>query len=100
MPMIQMTIAIDTTATLFRQPAAQAVAWALVQFVWQGTAIGAVTALALFVLRRGAADIRYVVASVGMALMLTMPTVTGVQKYRALQSATPAEGTTGAIVND
>jgi Zn-dependent protease with chaperone function len=98
--MIQMTIAIDTTATLFRQPAAQAVAWALVQFVWQGTAIGAVTALALFVLRRGAADIRYVVASVGMALMLTMPTVTGVQKYRALQSATPAEGTTGAIVND
>ena len=53
-----LTIAIDTAAALFRQPAAQAIAWALLQFVWQGTAIGAVTALALFVLRRGAADVR------------------------------------------
>ena len=81
-----LTSAIDTYATyaaLLRQPAAQAVAWALLQFVWQGTAIGAVTALALFVLRRGAADVRYVVASIGMALMLTLPVVTAAQKYQA-----------------
>ena len=79
-----LTIAIDPFVGLFRQPSAQAVAWALLQFVWQGAAIGAVTALALFVLRRGGADVRYVVASIGMALMLTLPIVTGVQKYEAL----------------
>jgi hypothetical protein len=72
--------------TLLRQPAAQAVAWALLQFVWQGAAIGAVTALALFALRRSAADVRYVVASIGLALMLTLPVVTGVQKYQGLTS--------------
>ena len=81
--MVQMvTIAIDALAALFRQPVAQAVAWALLQFVWQGTAIAAVTAAALFLLRRSAADVRYVVASVGMALMLTLPVVTAVQRYQ------------------
>src|SRR3954465_6536137 len=70
--------------TLLRQPAAQAVAWALLQCVWQGAAVGAITALALFALRRSASDVRYVVASIGLALMLTLPVVTGVQKYQAL----------------
>jgi beta-lactamase regulating signal transducer with metallopeptidase domain len=74
--------------TLLRQPAAQAVAWALLQFVWQGAAIGALTALALFALRRSASDVRYVVASIGLALMLTLPLVTGVQKYQGLTSDT------------
>jgi len=82
-----LTSAIDIYAALFRQPAAQAVAWALLQFVWQGTAIGAVTGCALFVLRRGAADVRYVVASIGMALMLTLPVVNAAQKYQALRIA-------------
>src|SRR3982751_6362341 len=78
--------------TLLRQPAAQAVAWALLQFVWQGAAVGAITALALFALRRSASDIRYVVASIGLALMLTLPVVTGVQKYQALGAvAEPAD---------
>src|SRR3954462_9946618 len=78
--------------TLLRQPAAQAVAWTLLQFVWQGAAVGAITALALFALRRSASDIRYVVASIGLALMLTLPVVTGVQKYQALGAlAEPAD---------
>src|SRR5438067_1303899 len=95
-----LTIAIDTSAALFRQPAAQAVAWALLQFVWQGTAVGAATALALFVLRGGAADVRYVVASIGMALMLTLPVVTAVQKYHALRSVLASEETSGAVFHD
>ncbi len=66
-----------------RQPAAQAVGWALLQFVWQGAVVGALTAVALLALRRGAADVRYVVASIGLALMLTLPVVTGVQRYQA-----------------
>ena len=56
--------------TLLRQPAAQAVGWALLQFVWQGAVVGALTALALLALRRSASDVRYVVASIGLALML------------------------------
>jgi beta-lactamase regulating signal transducer with metallopeptidase domain len=67
-----------------RQPAAQAVGWALLQFVWQGTALAALTALALLALRRSAADVRYVVSSIALALMLTLSIVTGAQKYQAL----------------
>ena len=41
---------------LFTQPAAQAVGWALLQFVWQGAVIGIITAGALAALRRSAAS--------------------------------------------
>src|SRR5215471_21056253 len=82
-----MTMTIDP---LLRQPAAQALAWALLQFVWQGALVGGVTAAALVALRRAAADVRYLVATIGMALMLTLPVVTGVQRYQALPaSSTP-----------
>src|SRR3954463_3539836 len=76
--------------TVLRQPAAQATAWALLQFVWQGAAVGVLTALALLALRRSASDIRYVVASVGLALMLTLPVVSGVQRFSALRADTPS----------
>src|SRR6185295_12070726 len=76
-----------------QQPAAQAVGWALLQFVWQGAAVGALTALALLALRRSASDVRYVVASIGLALMLTLPIVTGAQRYQTLRTATASDGT-------
>ena len=76
--------------TLVSQPAAQAVGWALLQFVWQGALIGAIAAIALAALRRSAADIRYVVASIALALMLTLPVVTGVQRYQALSAGPEA----------
>ena len=71
---------------LLRQPAAQAVGWALLQFLWQGAAIGVLTAIALAALRRSAADVRYVLATIGLALMLTLPIVTGAQKYQAIRA--------------
>ena len=74
---------------VLQQPAAQAIAWALLQFVWQGAIIGALTALALLALRRSAADVRYVVAAIGLALMLTMPAVTAMQTWRG--SAVPVQ---------
>src|SRR5262245_19131032 len=77
---------LNAIETLLRQPAAQATAWALLQFVWQGTAVGILTALALVALRRSASDVRYVVASIGLALMLTLPVVSGVQKFQALRA--------------
>ena len=67
------------TEMLLREPAAQAIGWALIQFVWQGALIGLITAAALAALRRSAADIRYVVAAIGLTLMLTMPVVTAVK---------------------
>ena len=53
------------------QPAAQAIGWALLQFVWQGALIGALTAVTLVALRRSAADVRYVVSTIALCLMLT-----------------------------
>ena len=76
-----------------RQPGAQAVGWALLQFVWQGAVVGMLTAAALLALRRSAADVRYVVASIGLALMLTLPMVTGVQRYQVLRSGIASAGT-------
>lgn len=68
---------------LLHEPAARAIGWALLHFVWQGALIGAVTALVLACLRRSAADVRYVVATIALALMTTMPIVTGVQAWHA-----------------
>src|SRR5262245_39230953 len=86
-------------ATWLQQPAAQAVGWALLQVVWQGAAVGALTALALLALRRSASDVRYVVSTIGLALMLTLPIVTGVQKYQALvaEPASAAESVASAV---
>jgi beta-lactamase regulating signal transducer with metallopeptidase domain len=69
---------------LVHQPAVEAVGSALLQFIWQGALIGVLTALALFALRRSAADVRYVVSVIGLSLMLTMPVMTAVQTWRSL----------------
>jgi beta-lactamase regulating signal transducer with metallopeptidase domain len=77
--------------TLLMQPAAQAIGWALVQFIWQGTLIGAITAIALAALRQSAADVRYVVATIGLSLMLTVPVVSAVQGWSsAVKPVVPA----------
>lgn len=73
-----MTIAIET---LLQEPAIQAVGWALLHFVWQGTLVAILAAITLRVLRNSAADVRYVVAAIALALMATMPLVTGVQTW-------------------
>ena len=70
---------------LLTQPVAHAIGRALLQFVWQGALIGGITALALTGLRRSAADIRYVVATIGLSLMLTVPVVTAMQSWRAVE---------------
>jgi len=68
---------------LLREPAAQAVGWALLHFIWQGTLLAALTAIVLAGLRKSAADIRYVVSAISLSLMLTLPAVTAVQLWRA-----------------
>ena len=73
---------------LLQQTAAQAVGWALLHFVWQGTLIAAVTAIALRMLRSSAADVRYVVATIGLSVMFTMPLVTAGQTWGVARSST------------
>ncbi|HJR58792.1 MAG TPA: M56 family metallopeptidase, partial [Vicinamibacterales bacterium] len=68
---------------LLREPAVQAIGWALLHFVWQGALVGVLAALALRALRHSGADARYVVASIALSLMATMPVVTAVQAWRA-----------------
>ena len=61
---------------MLRQPGAQAVGWALLHFVWQGGLVAVSTAAALALLRRSAADVRYVVSAIALSVMLTLPAVT------------------------
>jgi beta-lactamase regulating signal transducer with metallopeptidase domain len=72
---------------MLQQPLSQAIGWALLQFVWQGTSIAVVTAAVLAALRRSGPDVRYVVSTIALALMLTTPVVTVVQ---TLAAAAPA----------
>ena len=64
---------------MLQAPLAQAIGWALLQFVWQGTLIALLTAALLAALRRSAADVRYVVSTIALTLMLTIPIVTVMQ---------------------
>ena len=56
---------------LTASPLAWAAAGALVAFVWQGAMIGAVTAIALVLLRRRNARLRYLIACSGLATPTT-----------------------------
>lgn len=50
--------------------------WALVHFVWQGTAVALVLALALAMLRRRSANARYLAATIALLLLAAAPLVT------------------------
>lgn len=64
-----------TTLTNWITPATmQGLGWALVHFLWQGTALAALTAVATTLFRRPAA--RYLIGISGLALMLLAPIVT------------------------
>jgi beta-lactamase regulating signal transducer with metallopeptidase domain len=81
---------------MLQQPFGQAIGWALLQFVWQGTLIALVTAAVLAALRRSGPDVRYVVSTIALALMLTMPVVTVIQTMAAAPDAGRASIDTGA----
>src|SRR5919112_284842 len=72
------------------EPAALVIGWALLHFLWQGAIIGVLAAAALAVLRASAADVRYVVATIALALMLTLPVVTATQMWTSGRPAPAA----------
>jgi beta-lactamase regulating signal transducer with metallopeptidase domain len=74
---------------LLDEPLAQAIGWALVHFIWQGTVVGAATAIVLRALADGRATARYFVACLGLALMLLAP-VSWVLSARAPEAVSAA----------
>jgi len=68
----------------------QALGWALLHFIWQGTALAALAAVAMAAPRR--ASVRYVVGVVALALMLLAPVATFVYlaQQPAVRMQTPA----------
>ena len=79
---------------MLRQPGAQAVGWALLHFVWQGGLVAVSTAAALALLRRSAADVRYVVSAIALSVMLTLPAVTAIQTWRSFATSGLKAGAT------
>ena len=73
--------------TILREPAIQALGWALLHFLWQGALVGALAALVLRALRNSGPDVRYVVGTIALAVMATLPVVTGVQAWRVAHPA-------------
>jgi beta-lactamase regulating signal transducer with metallopeptidase domain len=77
---------------MLQQPFAQAIGWALLQFVWQGTLIAVLTAALLAALRRSGPDVRYVVSAIALALMLTLPVVSVVQTLGDVNPVSDSRG--------
>ena len=86
------------TETLTSAPLVHAVGLTLVDFVWQGAAIGVATALWLAALRRSTAEARYLAACLGLAAMALAPILTAT--YYANERLTPPTQATAALLTD
>ncbi|MFH1604890.1 MAG: hypothetical protein ABIH03_13385, partial [Pseudomonadota bacterium] len=62
--------------SLLSHPAVMRLGWALVHFLWQGTAVATLLAPALLLLRRASANARYLAACVALLLITAAPVLT------------------------
>ena len=63
----------STIDLVFAKPVFQALGWALINFVWQGTVVAMLLAAANIFLQRRSANARYVAACIALAFMLALP---------------------------
>lgn len=61
---------------LFGNPFWQALGWALLHFVWQGTLVALLLAALLTTLRRASAQARYLLSCAALAVMIALPAAT------------------------
>jgi beta-lactamase regulating signal transducer with metallopeptidase domain len=61
---------------IISQEIAQRIGWMLVHFVWQAAAVALVLAIALKVLRKSSANLRYIIACSALGLMVLLPLMT------------------------
>ncbi|HEX5070898.1 MAG TPA: M56 family metallopeptidase [Vicinamibacterales bacterium] len=83
-------------ADFIQHPVVQALAWALVHFVWQGTAIGLAAFVALRATRR--ASTRYALGVGALALMLAVPIATFVLLINSSVPASSRQSPVGSPV--
>jgi beta-lactamase regulating signal transducer with metallopeptidase domain len=62
-------------------PVAEAVGWALLHLIWQGTVVAAILAAVLALLDRRSANARYVASCAALALLLILGVATGIRAY-------------------
>ena len=84
-------------ANLSLAPALQAVGWALLHLVWQGTAIAVSLALLLALLPSRSASVRYALSCAALALVVVVAVLTGLRSYAASgHAAAPLAGASSA----
>jgi beta-lactamase regulating signal transducer with metallopeptidase domain len=84
------------TDPLLDTPLVQSIGWALIHFVWQGTAIGLATAIALRLLAEARPTMRYAVGCFSLVLMLIVP-IAAVFSDRTSDSLNVVSVTTAAV---
>ena len=77
-------------ANLSLAPALQAVGWALLHLVWQGTAIAVSLALLLALLPSRSASVRYALSCAALALVVVVAVLTGLRSYGMSAPAAPS----------
>jgi beta-lactamase regulating signal transducer with metallopeptidase domain len=83
---------------VLQHPSTQALAWALIHFVWQGAAIGLV-ALALFRFARLSVSARYTTGVLAIAAMLVAPAITFAMLTRTASPAARLDAAASAVTN-
>ncbi len=66
----------ETIQNIFQAEIIQRLGWTLVHFVWQAAAIGLTLAIVLKLLHKSSANLRYIIASMALALIVLIPAVT------------------------
>src|SRR5688500_14994265 len=66
---------------LLTGPLAQAIGWALLHLLWQGTIVAAILAAVLALMKRQSANARYVVSCGALALVFAMLVATAIRAY-------------------
>jgi beta-lactamase regulating signal transducer with metallopeptidase domain len=84
------------TDPLLDTPLVQSIGWALIHFIWQGTAIGLATAIALRLLAGARPTMRYAVGCFSLVLMLIVP-IAAVFSDRTSASLNVVSVTTAAV---
>jgi len=85
-------------AAVLDQPVAQALGWALVQFVWQGALIGVLAAAVFALLRRASGTVRYLAACTALGLMALAPVVTTLAVLRPFAAPSPSAASAEAPI--
>ncbi|HXU33231.1 MAG TPA: M56 family metallopeptidase [Thermoanaerobaculia bacterium] len=83
-------------ATFATNPTVQAIAWALVHFLWQGALVGLAAATALRLLKSRSASARYALAVGALFTMLALPVATAIRIGGAAGTALDPTGASTA----